>query len=116
MAFKLRKSDDFEFPVEVEEPTASGLEKSGFVGRFKRMTADKVSQIFRGNGLGEVSDREIAEQVLIGWGEDLVDDEGKPLPFNKATKKLLLDRPEVTRGVVFAFGSAMTGRQYVAKN
>lgn len=38
-------------------------------------------------------DRRIAEEVLCGWGLELVDEDGTPLPFNEENKAAVLDLP-----------------------
>ncbi|MFN7630010.1 MAG: hypothetical protein ACK5R2_01805 [Cyanobacteriota bacterium] len=38
-------------------------------------------------------DRRIAEEVLCGWGPELVDEDGMTIPFNEDNKAAVLDLP-----------------------
>lgn len=114
MAFVLRTTDDFEFPVEIEVPTADGHKIESFTGRFRRLPMDEVTSLFAGQGSS--TDREIADRVLVGWGQDVVDEAGQPVPVGEAERQALLSIVEVCRAVAIAYAAALLGQRFVAKN
>ena len=53
-----------------------------------------------------ISDVSIANEVLIGW-EDVKDEEGNDIPFNKSTKKKLLDVPMLASVIVESYFTSL---------
>ena len=108
MAFVLRKDDKFEFPVEVQVPTATGFETQSFVGVFRRLPTADIQALYGGAlqdqkpGSEPMSDLKIANRVFVGWGDDLVDDNGKPVPVTNAHIKRLLDDPTTLSAILRA--------------
>lgn len=111
MPFIVRKDNCFEFPVEVEVPTASGHRTETFTGKFHHHTFEEAQQLFdmssNDGGKSGANDQEIATRVLAGWAEDVVDADGQPVPYSDETRAELLRDPRVVRAVVTAFGKAI---------
>lgn len=114
MAFVIDLSDGYSCPVEFGLAVDGGRhEVQTFDARFKRLTQDRIEALLRSGrdyamdlqddqGRGGMSDREIADEVLIGWdGVQAAD--GSDVQFNKASKTRLLSVPGVTAAVVAAW-------------
>lgn len=89
--FKLALSPTFWAKVAVElAAEKGGKEIVEFDGQFKRMTADEHDAFVERIRVEELTDRDIAREVLIGW-RGIAGDDNQPLPFNEQTREQLLD-------------------------
>ena len=115
MAFVLKQSDSYTWPVSIKLPANGGKrEKQTFEPEFKRLPQSRINEIQmlvqqrikaaeRGEDTGEgITDQSIADEVLVGW-DGIVDGDGEAVSFNKGTKAQLLDVPMMAGALIEAF-------------
>jgi len=115
VAFVLKQSDSYTWPVSIKLPANGGKrERQTFDAEFKRLAQSRINEIQRevqlrikanekGEDTGEgVSDQSIADEILVGW-DGIVDGDGEPVPFSNAVKAQLLDVPTMAGALVSAY-------------
>lgn len=114
MAFVLKQSSSYSWPVSFDVPVDGGRhEKQTFDGEFKRLPQSKigpmVAELGKLEDLGEL-DRitEIASDVLIGWS-GVNDDDGKEIPFSQKALEQLLEVPFLAVAVIKAYVDSIKG-------
>lgn len=112
---RLALSNSYSWPVSVDIPVDGHLQKQTFTGEFQRVSTTRFEQMLEALRQGELNDRQIAEEVLIGWS-GIVDEINQPVPFSDAQRGQLLEVPGILRGVVSAFIDSTTGKAAARKN
>ena len=114
MAFVLKQSSSYSWPVSFDVPIDGGRhERQTFDGEFKRLPQSKigpmVAELGKLEDLGEL-DRitEIASDVLIGWS-GINDDDGKEIPFSQKALEQLLEVPFLAVAVLKAYMDSIKG-------
>jgi hypothetical protein len=115
VAFVLKQSDSYTWPVSIKLPANGGKrERQTFDAEFKRLPQSRINEIQRevqlrvnaaerGEDSGEgISDQSIAAEILVGW-DGIVDGDGEPVPFGNAVKAQLLDVPMMAGSLVAAY-------------
>lgn len=115
MAFVLKQSDSYTWPVSIKLPANGGKrERQTFDAEFKRLAQSRINEIQRevqlrvkanekGEDTGEgISDQSIADEILVGW-DGIIDGDGEPVPFSNAVKAQLLDVPMMAGALVAAY-------------
>ena len=115
MAFVLKQSDSYTWPVSIKLPANGGKrERQTFDAEFKRLPQSRINEIQRevqlrvsaaerGEDSGEgISDHSIAAEILVGW-DGIVDGDGEPVPFSNAVKAQLLDVSMMAGSLVAAY-------------
>lgn len=115
MAFVLKQSDSYTWPVSIKLPANGGKrERQTFDAEFKRLPQSRINEIQRevqlrvkanekGEDTGEgISDQSIADEILVGW-DGIIDGDGEPVPFSNAVKAQLLDVPMMAGALVAAY-------------
>ncbi len=115
MAFVLKQSDSYTWPVSIKLPANGGKrERQTFDAEFKRLPQSRINEIQRevqqrvkanekGEDTGEgISDQSIADEILMGW-DGIIDGDGEPVPFSNAVKAQLLDVPMMAGALVGAY-------------
>lgn len=106
--FKLKQSDTFFWPVEVQVPGDGGkFEKQTFDAQFKRVSQSRLQEMRDEIEAGRATDAGIVRDVMVGWRG--VTDEGTEVPFSETTLAQLLDVPAVSASIVMAFVQAHSG-------
>ena len=99
MAFVRKKSKVFPWPVEVKRPSEKNLgqfETTSFTGKFIRLTRTEL------NNFEEATEFEALEKVLVGW-DDVNEEDGTPIEFNKTNLKEFSEDVDFVAGVLDAF-------------
>jgi hypothetical protein len=105
MAFKIALKPSYKTKIFVEIPNENGrVDKSDFMAEFKRVDMDELEE------LRKLPQREVLDQVLIGWGS-LLDEENKEVPFNDANRAALLKIPQAFAATAEGFWKSI----YTAK-
>jgi len=112
MAFVLKQSDTYSWPVVIRLPADGGKrEKASFDAVFRRLPQSRINEIQKlvqaqlkaaqdGETLENgVTDQGIADEILAGWS-GVVDGDGDPVPFTEATKAQLLDVPLLASALI----------------
>lgn len=115
MAFVLKQSDSYSWPVSIKLPADGGKrERQTFDAEFKRLPQSRINEIQelvqkqikateRGEATAsEISDLSIADEILVGW-DGIVDGEGEPVPYSKASKAMLLDVPMMAGALISVY-------------
>jgi hypothetical protein len=101
MAFKITQKPTFISRVTVETPNQKGgFDKSTFNAEFKRCGMDEIEE------LKKVPQKEVLQQVLVGW-TDLLDDDNKPVDFNDSNVNALLNISPALIALGESFWSAL---------
>ncbi len=110
MAFKLATSPDFLALVTTELPGDNGKPiKASFHVKFKRLSTSEFDELAKAlnekdeEGAPKITNQEIVDQVLTGFGDDLQDEDGKPLEFNSDTVADLCNIFPMRNSIVEAF-------------
>ena len=108
MAFVLKQSDTYSWPVTFEIPVDGRHESQSFDAVFKRMSQTWIRDIAKKIDEGKTSDTEVAKQAMAGWS-GVNDAQGKEIPFSIKALETMLDIPSVAGAVVLAYFSSITG-------
>jgi hypothetical protein len=121
MAFTLKQSGSYLWPVTIEVPTDGGRhQKETFDAELKRLPQSRIieiqdavqkrlSAIQRDEDTDSmITDQEIASEILVGWA-GVNDGDGEAIPFSEKAKAELLDVPTVTAAIVTAYFSSLQG-------
>lgn len=121
MAFILKQSDTYNWPVPFDVPTDGGrFLKQSFDAEFKRPTQDRINEIqdavlVRLRAIqndqdtdGMITDQQIAGEVLVGW-TGIDDGEGGEVPFSEKAKAQVLNVPSAAAAIVEAFFNSVRG-------
>ena len=107
--FVISQKATYSWPVQVEFPIDGGkTDRQTFDGEFKRMTQTRITEIRELIEKGQISDIELAREVLVGW-EGVNDGNGDTVPFSERSRDQLLDIPLVAAAVVLAWLGSLTG-------
>lgn len=108
MGFVIKQSDSYVWPVTVELPADGGrFEKHTFDIEFKRIPQTRVEQIINDSQEGNLKDRQIVQELVIGW-KGIADGTGE-LPFSQKNLEMLMDIQSVERAVIIAWLDSLTG-------
>lgn len=111
MAFILKQSDSYRWPVSFKLPIDGGKrEKQTFEAEFRRLPQSRITQIqaevqklMKAVEAGEhpdgISDISVAQEVLVGWS-GVIDEDGEEVPFSKTSRDALLDLPTVAASII----------------
>lgn len=109
MAFVLKQSDSYVWPVTVEIAIDGGrFDRQTFDAEFKRLPQARNNAIIAAARAETTTDLEVAEEVLVGW-KGITDDAGKDVPYSETAKAQLLDVPGVSAAVVEGYINSLLG-------
>ena len=121
MAFVLKQSTSYSWPVSFKLPTDGGkFEKQTFDAEFKRLPQARINEIQievqarikaaeRNESITDsISDQSIAEELLVGWS-GVVDGDGDEVPFSEVNKQQLLAVATVASAIIVAYFDSLTG-------
>ena len=108
MAFILKQTDSYVWPVTVELPVDGGrFEKHSFDAEFKRLSQSRIEEIMEDVVKGDAKDREVAAEILIGWRG--VSDDNGDIPFSEKARNDLLNIPLVSASTIKAWMESLAG-------
>lgn len=109
MAFVLKQSDTYAWPVTFDIPVDGGRhEKQTFDVQFKRMPQKWIRDIAKKIDADEVFDVDVAREVVLGWS-GITDDAGKEVPFSQKALDQVLDVPTLASAMVLAYFNSVAG-------
>ena len=121
MAFVLKQSNSYVWPVTVKLPISGGkFEKQTFDAEFKRLPQARINKLqvevqarIKSSERNEasddsISDQSIADELLIGWS-GVLDEDGDEVPFSESMKQQLLDIPTLASAIIVAYFDSLTG-------
>lgn len=74
-----------------------------FTLQVKRLGRAAIEDVFARQMKGDLTDAALAREVVQGWGEDVRDAQGLPLPFSAAALGALLDVHPMPQAIAAAF-------------
>lgn len=109
MAFVLKQSETYSWPVTVEIPIDGGRhDRHTFDAEFKRLPQHRNNAIVDEARDGKITDQDLCDEILIGW-TGIKDEDGKDVPFSDKLKEQLLDVPGVAAAIVLAYINSLQG-------
>jgi hypothetical protein len=108
MAFVLKQTTSYFWPVTVEMPADGGrFEKQTFDAEFRRMNQSRIETIMADAVASQIRDVDVASEVMVGWKG--ITDQGDEVPFSEKSKADLLDMPLVASAVIKAWMESLAG-------
>jgi hypothetical protein len=109
MAFVLKQSDSYSWPVTFDIPVDGGRhEAQTFDAQFKRMPQKWIRDIAKKIDADKVTDLDVAKEVVVGWS-GVTDESGKEVPFSQKALDQLLDVPTLAASVVLSYFGSIAG-------
>lgn len=114
MAFVLKQSDTYSWPVTFDIPVDGGRhERQTFDGEFKRLPQSKVAplvaELQRFDDVGDIERlTELAAEVLVGWA-GVNDDNGKEIPFSQKALEQALEVPLLSVAILKSYMDSIKG-------
>tara|TARA_B100001063_G_scaffold65360_1_gene59356 strand:- start:10086 stop:10430 length:345 start_codon:yes stop_codon:yes gene_type:complete len=109
MAFVLKKSNTYKWPVSVDVPVDGGKhERVTFDVEFKDLTQSRLLEIAELSAEGNLTDVEIAREVIMGW-IGIEDEDGKELSYSITKRDELLDVPMLATAIAGAYLESKQG-------
>ena len=109
MAFTLKTSDSYKWPVSIDIPVDHGKhERRTFDAEFKRITQSRVRKMGELIETGEITDIDLVREVLIGW-EGIADEDGNSVKFSNNSLMVLCEIPMAATAISKAFFESLAG-------
>ena len=103
--FKIDVSDTFTWPVKFSIPGDGDVIEGEFTAIWKRPPQSRIEQIL--NPETRLTQQELINEFLKGWGEDLGDADGNPLKFNATNLAKVLDIGGMRLAIAASFMEAI---------
>jgi hypothetical protein len=109
--FVLDEPETFTWPVRVSVPVEGKYVRAEFTAEFANLQGAELDALTAdpAEGVPALSHLEMADRVLVGWGDDLKGADGAPLPFTPENKARLLANPRARLAVAGTFLAAARG-------
>jgi len=109
MAFVLKRSGSYSWPVYFDIPVDGGrFERQTFDCEFKQLSQSRIREISESIGSEDLTDADVAAEVLQGWS-GVTDDAGKEVPFSQKAMEDLLEVPMLASAIVLAYFESLQG-------
>ena len=109
MAFVLKQSDTYSWPVAFDIPVDGGrMQRQTFDGEFRRLSQSRITEIGAQIKTEEITDADLAAEVLVGWS-GVTDGDGKEVPFSQKALEQLLDVPMLASAITVAYFESLQG-------
>lgn len=109
MAFVLKQSDTYTWPIAFDLPVDGGrMQRQTFDGEFRRLSQSRITEIGNQIKTEEITDAALAAEVLTGWN-GVTDDDGKEVPFSQKALEQLLDVPMLAAAIALAYFESLQG-------
>lgn len=109
MAFVLKRSDSFFWPISFDVPEDGGKHKrQTFDAEFRRLPQSRLKELGDLLGQGEISDSDAVAEMLCGW-RGVMDDENEEVPFSDGMMRQLLDVPFMAATIFEAYTDSLQG-------
>ena len=109
MAFTLKTSDSYKWPVSIDIPVDHGKhERRTFDAEFKRITQSRVREMGEMIEAGQITDVELVQEVLIGW-DGISDEDANPVKFSNNALIQLCEIPMAATAISRVFFESIAG-------
>jgi len=103
MAFVLKQSDTYSWPVSFDIPVDGGRhQRVTFDGVFKRVSQSRLREISQLIQEDQLTEAELVSEILVGWS-GITDDDGKEMPFSQKALGELLDVPMLATAIAATY-------------
>jgi hypothetical protein len=103
MAFVLKQSDTYSWPVAFDIPVDGGRhQRVTFDGVFKRVSQSRMREIGQMIQEDQLTEADLVSEILVGWS-GITDDDGKDLPFSQKALAQLLDVPMLAAAIATTY-------------
>jgi hypothetical protein len=101
--FCIDLSDTFATEVRFGVPGTDGATQvCAFTAQLRRLDRDQMDALAKQAAEEAWDDRRMATELLRGWGSDVVNASGHPLPYTPDNVKRVLSTPNAAEGVLRA--------------
>ena len=109
MAFTLKTSDSYKWPVAIDIPVDHGKhERRTFDAEFRRITQTRVREMGELIESGDLTDIDLVKEVLIGW-EGISDEDGNAVKFSNNALMQLCEIPMAATSISRVFFESIAG-------
>lgn len=109
MAFVLKQSDTYSWPIAFDIPVDGGrMQRQTFDGDFRRLSQSRITEIGQQIKADEITDADLASEVLVGWS-GVTDADGKDVPFSQKALEQLLDVPMLASAITISYFESLQG-------
>lgn len=109
----------FQWPVVVRLPKNGAYIEKRFTAEFALLPQEQVEDILReirASADDTPVSADLVERLWVGWGDDVTDEAGQPLPVNEQNRHALRQIIPVRNAVLQAWLDAMAGKKAARKN
>lgn len=108
MAFVIKQSDSYFWPVEIEVPIDGGrFEKHTFDAEFRRLPQTRIEEIVTGGENAPENDRALVAEIMIGWKG--VTDGTDELVWSEKNRDMVLEIPKIAANICEAWAKSVAG-------
>ncbi len=109
MAFVLKKTNSYKWPVSVDVPIDGGKhDRVTFDVEFKDLTQSRLLEIADLSSEGNLTDVEVAREVILGWA-GIEDEDGEELRYSITKRDELLEVPMMATAIAGAYLESKQG-------
>ena len=103
MAFVLKQSDTYSWPVAFDIPVDGGRhQRVTSDGVFKRVSQSRMREIGQMIQEDQLTEADLVSEILVGWS-GINDNDGKELPFSQKALAQLLDVPMLAGAIATTY-------------
>ena len=111
--FTIEKPKQIKWPVTVSIPRDGGsAAKAVFTAHFRIIPGNEFNAIYQNGG----NDEDLLRNVVVGFGNDVLDESGTPLVFSQESLDHLIGIPYVRNALVSAYLDLSQGKKAATKN
>ena len=108
MAFVLKQSGTYSWPVKVDLPDEGKLKRHTFEIIFSNISQSRFQEMIEQSQSGELNDVDVCREVVKGWSV-ILDEKGEEMPFVQAKFEELLDVLGIPTAIATAFIESRIG-------
>ena len=108
MAFVLKQSGNYSWPVKVDLPEEGKLRRHTFEILFKNIPQSRFQEMIDQSQRGELNDVDVCREVVEGWS-GILDEKGEEMPFVQKKFDELLEVLGIPTAIATAFIESRIG-------
>tara|TARA_Y100001963_G_scaffold151717_1_gene235110 strand:- start:2682 stop:3026 length:345 start_codon:yes stop_codon:yes gene_type:complete len=108
MAFVLKQSGNYSWPVKVDLPEEGKLRRHTFEIVFKNISQSRFQEMINQSQSGELNDVDVCREVVEGWS-GILDEKGEEMPFVQKKFDELLEVLGIPTAIATAFIESRIG-------
>ena len=109
MAFVLKQSDTYSWPVSFDIPVDGGRHQRVTFDRvFKRVSNSRLREIGQLIQEEQLTEADLVAEIMVGWS-GITDDDGKEMPFSQKALAQVLDVPMLAGAIATTYLESHSG-------